>query len=128
MAALGIDIAGVEDVDLFLSYAEPTLAAAQAVARSLIHSAGKLWWAPDSGHDVRQHLHAFVDDPDRIAAAVQTQCELEERVESASVSATFFGGELRLTINLILTQDAARVQMTLTISALGEVLDASFTV
>lgn len=123
MAALGIDIAGVEDVDLFLSYAEPARAAAEAVMRGLLHSPGKLWWAPDLGHDVRQHLHTF-DSPDRIQIAVQAQCETEERVASAAVTATVFGDELTINVELILVSNDTPVSFTLTVSQLGEVLNA----
>lgn len=127
MPALGIDIAGVEDVDLFLSFADPKLAAAQAVMRSLTHAPGRLWWAPESGHDVKQHLNAFAE-PERISLEVQAQCERDERVASAQVEASLFGDELRLTIFLTLEQDAAKVTLTLAINALGEVLDASIVV
>lgn len=127
MAALGIDVAGVDDVDLFLSYAEPAESAAQAVARSLLHSPGKLWWAPDSGHNVNQYLHTFFE-PERVQSAVQQQAELEERVAAASVVASRLGDEMQLQINLTLTDDDSQVQMTLAIDALGEVLDASISV
>lgn len=125
--ALGIDVAGVEDVDLFLSYADGPRAAAEAVMRGLLHAPGRLWWAPDSGFDMRGLLHRFFD-ADSIAASVQAQCELEERVESADVTATVFGDELRIAANLILTQDATRVQFTLTVNQLGEVLNVSVSV
>lgn len=127
MPALGIDIAGVEDVDLFLSFADPKLAAAQAVARSLTHAPGRLWWAPESGHDLKQHLNAFAE-PERIATEVQAQCEREERVASAQVEASLLGDELRLTINLILEQDSSKVTLTVTVNSLGEILDASIVV
>lgn len=126
-SALGIDIAGVEDVDLFLSYADGPRAAAEAVMRSLLHSPGKLWWAPDSGYDIRGELHRFFD-AERTQRAVQTQVEREERVESAEVLAEVFGDEMRLSVNLTLTQDGSKVQFTLTIDQLGAVLDASVSV
>ena len=125
--ALGLDIGGVEDVDLFLSYSDPPRAAAEAVMRGLLHSPGKLWWAPDLGFDVRGLLHQFFD-AERIERAVQTQVETDERVDSAEVSATALGDELRITVNLVLTQNPAKVEFTLTVNQLGEVLDASISV
>lgn len=125
--ALGIDISGVEDVDLFLSYTDGPRAAAEAVMRSLLHDAGRLWWAIDSGHDIRRYLHGFFD-AGRIQAAVQAQCELDERVELASVEASALGDELKITVNLTLTQDATQVQFTLTVNELGEVLSGTVTV
>lgn len=125
--ALGIDIGGVEDVDLFLSYVDGPRATAEAVMRGLLHAPGKLWWAPDLGFNVRGLLHQFFD-ADRIERAVQAQIETEERVDSADVTATALGDELRLAVELVLTQDLAKVQFTLTINQLGEVLDASVAV
>jgi hypothetical protein len=125
--ALGIDISGVEDIDLFLSYADGPRAAAEAVMRSLLHDSGRLWWAPDSGHDIRRYLHGFFD-AGRIQAAVQAQCELDERVDSATVDATSLGDEIKIAVNLALTQDATQVQFTLTVNELGEVLSAAVAV
>jgi hypothetical protein len=125
--ALGIDIGGVEDVDLFLSYVDGPRAAAEAVMRGLLHAPGKLWWAPDLGFDVRGLLHQS-PTIESIERAVQTQVETDERVESAEVSAVIFGDELRITVNLTLTQDPTKVQFTLTVNQLGEVLDASVSV
>jgi hypothetical protein len=125
--ALGIDIGGVEDVDLFLSYVAGPRAAAEAVMRSLLHSPGKLWWAPDLGYDVRGELHRFLD-AERTERAVQTQAENEERVDSAQVTVTALGDEIRIAVELILTQDGSKVQFTLTVNQLGEVLDVSTSV
>jgi hypothetical protein len=122
--ALGIDIGGVEDVDLFLSFADGPRAAAEAVMRSLLHAPGRLWWATDSGHDILQYLHGFFD-ADRIKTAVQTQAELDERVEAADVDAQVLGDELKITVNLLLTNNPAKVSFTLTVNELGEVLSAA---
>jgi hypothetical protein len=127
MTALGIDISGVEDIDLFLSYADGPRAAGESVMRSLLHAAGKLWWATDSGHDVRQYLHAFAA-PETIQANVQAQCERDERVQSAAVQASLLGDELRIAVELVLTQDETQVTLTLSINDLGEVLNASVSV
>lgn len=125
--ALGIDIGGVEDVDLFLSYVDGPRAAAEAVMRGLLHAPGKLWWAPDLGFDVRGLLHQS-PSTESVERAVQTQVETDERVDSADVAAAIFGDELRITVALTLTQDPTKVQFTLTVNQLGEVLDASVSV
>lgn len=125
--ALGIDIGGVEDVDLFLSYVEGPRATAEAVMRGLLHAPGKLWWAPALGFDVRSLLHQS-PTAERVERAVQTQVESDERVEAADVAAAIFGDELRITVGLTLTQDPTKVQFTLTVNQLGEVLDASVSV
>ena len=123
MSALGIDVAGIADVDLFLNSADAKLSAAEAVMRSLLHDPGKLWWAPQRGYSLLQHLHGFFDR-ERIERAVRNQCEQEERVESAEVSAEKFGSELLLTIKLSLTDDDSRVTLTLSVNDVGEILSA----
>ena len=124
MAALGRDIKGVTDVDKFLTLTNPPRAAAEAVMRSLLHSPGILWWAPERGHDLHQYLHAFFDK-ERIELAVRQQAEQEERVDSARCTATLLGNELQLRVDLTLTQDESKVSFTLTIGQLGEVINAS---
>jgi hypothetical protein len=127
MPGLGTDIAGVEDIDLFLSTADPSLAAAQAVMRSLLHAPGLLWWAPDAGHDVKQYLHGFFD-AERMRRGIQAACEREERVATAKVTANIFGTEIKLSINLTFIDGSTPATLTLTIDQLGKVLDASITV
>lgn len=124
---LGIDIAGVEDVDLFLSSADGPTSAAEAVARTLLHAPGALWWAPDLGHDVRQYIHGS-GDPTRIEHNVQAAAEADERIKSADVLAEVFGRELRLTIKLIEINSSTSVTLTVRIDELGKVLDASVSV
>lgn len=124
---LGVDIAGVDDIDLFLSMASPERSAAEAVMRSLQHKPGRLWWAPDVGYDVKQHLHTFIDLP-RTVQGVQATCESDERVKTADVSATALGEEIKLTINLTFIDSSTPATLTLSIDQLGKVLDASVTV
>jgi hypothetical protein len=127
MPGLGIDIAGVDDVDLFLSSADPSRSAAEAVMRSLQHAPGTLWWAPDLGLDMNQFLHGFFD-PARVQTQVQACCEREERVRSADVSVAQLGNEIKVTINLIFIDGSTPATLTLSIDQLGSVLDASVTV
>lgn len=122
--ALGIDIKGVTDIDRFLTLASPARAAAEAVMRSLLHAAGILWWAPDRGHDLHQHLHTAFDS-EQIELAVQQQAEADERIQSASVTTAQFGSDLQLRIELVLTQDETKVTLTGTLSALGELINVA---
>lgn len=124
MTILGKDIAGVEDVDKFLTMTSGPRATAQAVMRSLLHSPGVLWWAPERGYNLWDHVHGFFDQ-ERIERAIQTEAEADERVQSASVSAELLGSEMQLTINLVLTQTQTDVTLTVTIDQLGGILDAS---
>jgi hypothetical protein len=126
MAALGIDLKGVLDVDRFLTLTTGPRAAAEAVMRSLFHQPGVLWWAPERGHDLHQHLHVFFDQ-ERVELAVRQQAEADERVASASVSATLLGTDLQLRVDLVLTQDESKVSFTVTIDALGALINATVT-
>lgn len=95
--------------------------------RGLLHGTNKLWWAPDLGYDVRQNLHGFFD-AERIRAAAQTQCETDERIDAADVLVTSFGDELRIAVDLSFTQDPTKVQFTLSVDQIGNVLDVSVSV
>ena len=119
--ALGIDILGVQDIDPFLSIGSRRQSAAESVMRVLFHEPGALWWAPDRGYHLARHLHVFFD-ADAIETAVKAQLEADERVDSVDVVATALGRELRLEIDLILTNDPNAVSFTLQVSELGEVL------
>lgn len=124
MAALGLDIGGVDDFDAFLSYTTPAQAAGERVMCSLLHAPGTLWWAPDRGTDIRQFLHRDASS-DEIQIAVAAEAEKEETVESAIVVATKFGDELQLRVELTLTQDEGRVTLTLAVNQVGDVLAAA---
>jgi hypothetical protein len=124
VAILGKDIKGITDIDPFLTVTNGPRAAAESVMRSLLHNAGVLWWAPDSGFNLHGLLHGFFDK-ERIELAVRQQCERDERVDSAEAVATLLGEELQLRVDLILTQDGSKVSFTLNISALEGVINAA---
>ncbi len=125
--ALGIDIAGVEDVDSFLTLATGPQSAGEAVMVSLLHSPGALWWEPERGHDIRQHLNAF-SETERIQNAVISQAELDERVESADAVVVLEDGVLTINVNLVLTEDEGDVEFTLSIDEVGSVINANIVV
>lgn len=120
-APLGIDIAGVQDVDPYLSFATPQRSAADAVMRSLFHEPGALWWAPDRGWHLAQHLHGFFD-AEVIESGVKAQVEADERVESVEVRAEQFGTECQLTIEVVWTNDSAATTFTVTVDRAGSVI------
>lgn len=118
---LGIDIGGVEDISPHLTLVSGPRAAAEAVLCSLLHAQGRLWWSGERGHDLWQYLHSNTDTGE-IELAVTTEAEKDERVESATCTATILGQELQLSIELTLTQTQERVILTLTVGAAGEVI------
>ena len=124
MAALGTDIGGVDDIDPFLTLVDGARAAAESVAVSLLHDPGILWWAPERGHAMHQHLHREFD-AEAVERAAVAEAEQDERVESAEATAELFGTELRLTVRLTLTQDETQVTLTLNIDQVDGVLSSS---
>lgn len=131
MPALGIDIDGgfVDDlghldVDRFLTLVDERKAVAIAVLGGLLHPVGRLWWEPDCGLDLKSYLHSSTP-ASVIEAGVARQIELHERVETSTVVAEIFGNELKLTMQIVLTQDETAITLTLHIDDLGTVLDAS---
>lgn len=125
MAALGTDIGGVEDFDAFISYAtSPGQAAGEAIMCSLLHGPGVLWWAPHRGTDIRAYLHRDASE-EEIRIAIEAEVAKEERVESAVVTVTKLGSEVTIQIDPTLTNDPAKVTLTLQVDAVAGVLAAS---
>lgn len=127
MAALGKDISGVEDIDPFLSLTSPERAVAEAVARSLLHAVGKLFWARNRGYDIRQHLHRFLDNLENIKVGVEQEIAKEERVKSSTVSISRQASHVDIVIDLRLTQTETDVTLTLNINLVDGALRALVT-
>lgn len=125
MTALGTDIAGIDDIDPMLSLADGRLAAAQAVMTTLLHGPGRLWWAPEVGYDIRQHLHASFD-AEAIQRAVESQCTADERVDTAVCTVTVEGPltaqTMTLATDLVLT-NAETAELTLSVNQVGDVIN-----
>lgn len=119
------DIRATTDIDPFLGLVDDRRATAQRVLCSIAHPPGTLWWAPERGYALTNTLHVAFQ-AGRVQAAVQNQAELDERVDSASVTATAVGGQLDLQIELELN-DGTDATLEVSISELGEVLNASVT-
>jgi len=119
--ALGIDILGVQDVDAFLSFGSRRRSAGESVMRVLFHEPGALWWAPDRGYHLARLLHGFFN-ADEIEQTVKAQLEADERVDSVEVVATQLGSELRIEIDVLLTNDPTAVSFTVSVSEIGAIL------
>lgn len=121
---LGIDIGGISDVDLMLSYTDEKTAVAQAVAVSLSHGPGVLWWAPQRGFNLVAALHSDMTT-DEIEQGVRSESEAEERVESADVSVSETSkGSFEVRVNLTLINNAGDVQLTITVDQAGAAINA----
>lgn len=124
MAVLGIDIYGVEDINPYLNTVDPAKAVAQAVARSLLHAQGRLWWARDRGFDLRQQLHRFLDGLETIQLGVEQEIAKEERVKSFVVTVSRQTSHVDVVIDLKLTQNQGDVTLTLSVNLVDGALRA----
>ena len=77
-----------------------------AVARRFVTPRGSLWWAPDSGLDVRRWLAEGVraQDLPTYEQLIATEAERDERVLSADVRLSFADDVLRVELSLTLAE------------------------
>lgn len=101
----GIDLAAPAgpdgfDLDPFGMTIEGVPCLAQNIAHRLVTPRGSLLDSARWGYDVRQHLNDSLDDAglSEIERAVTEECRADERVDDASVVATFDGERLALVI------------------------------
>lgn len=123
-AVLGVDISSLPDLDGGFALAGGYRALGQALARRLETERGSLFYDLDYGTDVRDRLNDSVN-PAELAALqgdIDTECEKEERVLSASATVNFDAstGKASIPIQittaqgpfaLILSADALTVQL-----------------
>jgi len=124
-----INADGVVDLDPAMRLASGRLALAQAIARRVTTRAGLLARIGDDpawGLDVRDYLGADTDDRTAfvIAAEVQAEVMLDERVRGADVSATLAAGVITLTI--LLADSAGPFRFVLAVSAVTVEILRSF--
>lgn len=112
---------GAEDIDPYFPLVDGARAAAEAVAASLQHEPGVLWWAPDRGTNLRGFLHRPFE-AEEIQVQVEAEAVKDERVAAAPTLATADGAALTVAIELSLNTQASAVQLTLTVSDAGELL------
>jgi hypothetical protein len=125
MTALGIDIGGVDDIDPTLNFVSAGQSVAESVASQLLHDPGLLWWSPTIGYNLRQLLHMPFDE-EKIQREVVRQAEFDERVKSASATASVNtkGDTITLVVNLTLVEeDATDIEFTLTVSEFEALLN-----
>jgi hypothetical protein len=97
---LGIDIASLGDLDPQLRLIGGRAVLAQDLLHRLETPAGGLFDDDSYGYDLRALLCAALDERDapRIAAAVEAQCLLDERVLSVRAAVTLYRAESRLRV------------------------------
>jgi hypothetical protein len=96
----GSDFGGVMDLSPSLGLVSGRLALAQAIARRLTTPRGSLFYDPDYGYDLRQHLNAPAPRLGVVEAQTSTEVLKDERVLDVEVDVTFTEGLLSVTLRL----------------------------
>ena len=114
----GLDIAGVYDFDKSLTTVTGQRAVAEAVARRLITPRGGLFYDPNYGYDVRLLLNNSMLQSDvyAVTAAIEAECEKDERVYDAQVSIKTTASLETLLISIKLQTSAGPFLLTLSVS------------
>lgn len=96
----GLDILSLTDLDPQLQLVAGRALLAQDLAHRFETPAGGLFYDDSYGYDLRALLNAALDETAApgIAAAVEAQCLLDERVESVRAEVTLYRAENRLRV------------------------------
>lgn len=115
----GIDVSCVDDIDPTFALVRGPVAVAQALARRFITARGGLHYDGTYGYDLRTYLNASIEPGDEflIASAVEAQCELDERVASASADVRYDSLTETLRVAIIADGDEGPFELVLGVSA-----------
>lgn len=99
-ALLGLDVACIADLDPQLRLIGGRTLLAQDLAHRFETPSGGLFYDDSYGFDLRALLNRPLDEADvpRVAAAVEAQCLLDERVEAVRADVTLYRAESRLRV------------------------------
>lgn len=105
VADFGSDISTFPDLDPLLEPQSGRRVLLESIARRMSTPRGGLWWAPSYGSDLGAVLDEAVD-PARLrsaANALQQQLTGDERIQSASVEATYVAAtrSLRIVVSIV---------------------------
>lgn len=119
-ATVGLDVLCHPDLDPQLRLVGGFPLLAQDLLNRLSTPRGGLFYDPSYGYDLRALLCRALDERDvpTIAALIEAQCLLDERVASVSVAVTLLRLEHRLRITLTVETDAGPFAMVLAVSDL----------
>lgn len=114
----GLDM--TTDLPLRWSFASGPRNLANAIARRLITQRGTLVGAPDYGFDVRQYILATLTRAQQssLQGAIARECEKDERVLAASVTATINAAAFTLTLAISLSTADGPFSFVLSVGAL----------
>jgi phage baseplate assembly protein W len=115
----GVDLSCVSDIEPSFDLVRGRTALAQALARRLGTPRGGLFYDPTYGYDLRAHLNAAIGPLDTFAigAAVETECERDERVQRTTATVSFNAQTERLRVALVVEDADGPFPLVLEVSA-----------
>lgn len=118
--SLGVGIACINSVGPRFTLATERQCLAQSLARRLITPRGSMPWAPNDGTDMRDFLNRANTPANRFAAgrAAKDECEKDERVQSATVTAKFNFAASQLELTVAILTASGPFQLVLGVDAL----------
>jgi hypothetical protein len=121
MPDFGTDLSALPDLDPTFTTRSGSSVLAEAVARRLQTPRGGLFYAPEYGLDVREALNEAWDPRalERWRAAIERECEADERVERASASLAFDPRQQTLRLSIQIDAAHGQFQLVLAITALS---------
>lgn len=125
---LGVDVLCFTDLDPELRLVGGRALLAQDLVHRLETPAGGLFYDDSYGFDLRELLNGALDEADvpRIAAAVEAQCLLDERVEVVRASVTLLYAERRLRVSISVLCAEGPFSFVLTVDELTAVASDFF--
>jgi hypothetical protein len=125
--SLGVGIGGLSVGPRFVMVSE-FICLAWSLARRLETPRGSLSWSPNDGTDMRDWLNRSDTPQHRFSAqvAAKDECEKDERVQAALVSAQFQSATSSLILTVSITTAVGPFQLVLKVTALAvTVLDVT---
>jgi hypothetical protein len=97
---LGSDFGGVLDLETSFSQVNGRRALAEAIARRLTTPRGGLWYDPNYGYDLRQHLNSPAPRGGVIESQVTAEVLKDDRVFDVAVSVVFASEKLTVVLQI----------------------------
>lgn len=115
----GIDVSCITDLDPSFRLVSGQLAVGQAIARRLITERGTLVDAPSYGTDLRKYLGEPKSNAvlSRCGSDAEREAGQDERVASASATASYDGDDLKVNVELETAEGV--FELVLAVSAVG---------
>lgn len=117
----GTDVAGYTDIDGSGMMISGRMVLIHALIRRLSTPRGRLIGAPNYGLDLMSYCNDDMSAADigELQAAVASECEKDERVESAACSIAYDAASKTMTVTIGITDGAGPFPLVLAVSAVS---------